>query len=436
MMKAIGWVLRRLDLGRFFAVFLPQDHAAGLVFEGRVTPRPGASAVIVPAHNEEAVIEATLRSLRGVFPPEDIFVFADGCTDRTVEIARRYVPSANVLDHRTNIGKSRGIQTILAAFIYPRRYEYVTVMDADTVVEPNFMEESKKVLQQPDVACAVGQIKTASYPKTIYAVYRVYVYWVWQNIVKRLQSFVHASTIASGTSTTWKTNVLRQLDLDHRMSTEDFNLTFQVHRRRLGKIKYVPTAVVWSQDPFTMSSFQKQTYRWSRAWWESVRKYRIGLKWFRTTSNRIPVGLNAVDIFTALLIFTMYSYWLRLLSLPLLLIYPVDLGAEFFFPSTREAVLISMAWQYAILILPPVVVAIATKKYRVIAYLPVVLVLSAVDLITSLKALVSVARNLYRPGADEFASSVWVSPERRPMSLGSVPPHVLLGTPRRLEPAD
>ncbi len=374
-------------------------------------PIAGTAAAIVPAHNEEAVIEATILSLQRAFEAKDIFVFADGCTDDTVHVARRHLPAGNVIDHRQNVGKSRGLQAMLAAFVYPRRFEFVTIMDADSTVEPNFLEESLRVLRRPEVACTVGRVNTASYPHHIYGVYRAYMYWVWQSVVKRIQSFLHASTIASGTSTTWKTGVLRQLEMDHAMTTEDFNLTFQVHRRRLGKIKYVSSAVVWSEDPHTFRAFRKQGYRWSRAWWESVRRYRVGLKWLRFERGAW-VGFNAVDIFTALLVFGMYGFWFRLFILPILLWHPIDLNFEFYFPSTRRAILVQMAFQYAALILPFLIVALITRQYRIFTYLPVMLALSVVDLLISLRALLSVLRHLYRTDARGGEASVWASPER------------------------
>lgn len=57
--------------------------------------------VIVPAHNEEAVIARCLRTIQASAPgPEamQIVVAANGCSDRTVEIARSVAPHADVLD--------------------------------------------------------------------------------------------------------------------------------------------------------------------------------------------------------------------------------------------------------------------------------------------------------------------------------------------------
>ena len=44
---------------------------------------------MIPAHNEEGQIVATIRSLRAqTRPPDRIIVAADNCTDATVELAR------------------------------------------------------------------------------------------------------------------------------------------------------------------------------------------------------------------------------------------------------------------------------------------------------------------------------------------------------------
>ena len=49
---------------------------------------PGTTAAVIPAHNEEAVIEATLRSVLTNYLPQDVYVFCDGCTDQTAAIDR------------------------------------------------------------------------------------------------------------------------------------------------------------------------------------------------------------------------------------------------------------------------------------------------------------------------------------------------------------
>lgn len=51
-------------------------------------PRPRVD-ILIPAHNEEAVIAATLESVnRQIRPGDRVFVVADNCIDRTAEVAR------------------------------------------------------------------------------------------------------------------------------------------------------------------------------------------------------------------------------------------------------------------------------------------------------------------------------------------------------------
>ena len=100
---------------------------------------PRTVAMVIPAHNEAAVIAATLRSVLKVYKPQDVYVFCDGCTDDTVAICRKYLPAGNVIDHKVNVGKSRGLEYTLTNYIYPRGYKYVTIGDADTTIEPNFL---------------------------------------------------------------------------------------------------------------------------------------------------------------------------------------------------------------------------------------------------------------------------------------------------------
>src|SRR5437764_11358119 len=48
-----------------------------------------AAVIVIPAHDEEAVIERTVRqTAREAGPNIDVLVVADNCTDRSAELAR------------------------------------------------------------------------------------------------------------------------------------------------------------------------------------------------------------------------------------------------------------------------------------------------------------------------------------------------------------
>jgi poly-beta-1,6-N-acetyl-D-glucosamine synthase len=388
--------------------------------------RPGAeAAILIPAHNEELVIEATLRSVVEVQDPRHVYVFCDACTDSTVEIAHRYLPPSNVIDHDVNVGKSRGLEIALAERIHPAGYEYVSIVDADTTVEPQFLERALGVVRRPDVACAVGQVKSRWYPDNLISVYRTFIYVLWQALAKRVQSGVNAITIASGCSTTWKTAVLRQLEFDHQMSTEDFSLTIQVHRKSLGKIKYVPGAVVWTQDPFGVDAYYRQSYRWMRAWWESVRKYRVGLHLLRRRGEA-PVSVNVLDVATIVLLGGIFVFFGLMAVVPVLVLVPVPVtigvgGADLVSLEDRFDYLRLLALLYLTVVLLSVVAAVVSRRPQVAASSAGFIVLLYLDMWIAVRTMLSTARRQYR-ASGPVEGSVWASVDRRGLPAEGPPP--------------
>jgi cellulose synthase/poly-beta-1,6-N-acetylglucosamine synthase-like glycosyltransferase len=99
--------------------------------------------VIVPAHNEQAVIADTISNLRKLDWPADqyrILVVADNCTDATAAIAR--AAGVTVLERSDTTRRGKGY-ALLHAFEHGLRQawaEAVAVVDADAVVSPNLLE--------------------------------------------------------------------------------------------------------------------------------------------------------------------------------------------------------------------------------------------------------------------------------------------------------
>jgi cellulose synthase/poly-beta-1,6-N-acetylglucosamine synthase-like glycosyltransferase len=106
----------------------------------------GLTAVVVPAHDEEALIGRCILSLRAaqqLIDGVDIVVVADNCTDRTAEMSEG--AGARVLVRRDEHLRGKGyalryaFETLLA-----EGYERLIVVDADSVVEKNFLAEIKR----------------------------------------------------------------------------------------------------------------------------------------------------------------------------------------------------------------------------------------------------------------------------------------------------
>lgn len=102
--------------------------------------------VMIPAHNEELLIGATLESVGAALRAEDaVVVIADRCTDATAEIARSH--GADVLERGLDEEPGRGAAR-QAGLEYARRLEWdaLVMIDADSVVEPGFLDACARAL--------------------------------------------------------------------------------------------------------------------------------------------------------------------------------------------------------------------------------------------------------------------------------------------------
>jgi len=113
--------------------------------------------VIIPAHNEEAVIARCLQTiLQGAPEPHDmqIIVAANGCNDRTVEIARATAADAMVLDLPVG-SKTAAINAAnREATHFPRIY-----VDADVECTYPSLAALVRELQSPGIMTAAPAIR-------------------------------------------------------------------------------------------------------------------------------------------------------------------------------------------------------------------------------------------------------------------------------------
>ena len=105
-------------------------------------PRTRVS-VLVPAHDEAALIARCVRSLEAQSYPShlyDVIVVADNCTDATASIARSAGAEALVRDEPDARGKGRALRWAIDQVLQrPVPPDAVVVVDADAVADPDFL---------------------------------------------------------------------------------------------------------------------------------------------------------------------------------------------------------------------------------------------------------------------------------------------------------
>jgi glycosyltransferase involved in cell wall biosynthesis len=284
-------------------------------------------AVLIAAHNEELVIDQTLTAIMELVPLASVHVVSDGSTDRTVEVARR--AGANVIETKENLGKAGALQEAIERFGLLDRFRAVMLLDADTRVQPGYFDAALPMFDDPEVAAVAGCVKTETDRKlsligNLLVGHRQVIYSIGQRVLKYGQTSrrFNATPIVPGFASIYRSDVLPRIDMNPPgLVIEDFNMTFEVYQKDLGKVGFTLAAVAVTQDPDNFHDYIRQTKRWALGLWQTVRRH--------------PPRANLFTAMVALLLFETVTSSLIFLVLPMLLLVfcvPELLGGAQYWP--------------------------------------------------------------------------------------------------------
>jgi cellulose synthase/poly-beta-1,6-N-acetylglucosamine synthase-like glycosyltransferase len=171
--------------------------------------------------------------------------------------------------------------------------------------------------------------------------------------------------VMPGPVTSYRTDIIKHLNFSTGSLTEDFDITVQIHRQHLGKIKYIPDAINYTQDPKQIGDFYKQTLRWYRGWFQGVVRYKLGL------------GMQLIDLNFMFQIFEVMG-----LGALIYLAAQTAMGAS---PFDTSATRIFVA-DFLITCVFAVFCALLTRRLRILFVLPIVFVLRLVEVCIYIQA--------------------------------------------------
>lgn len=252
--------------------------------------------LLLPGHNEELIIGTTIKSaIKAGQAKEDIYVVDDRSTDATRKVAVDLLGKENVLSvHRS--GKALAVKKAVKRFEISKKYKWLHIADADSIFGPDYFKIYKRKLNTKKYAIAVGFVQ--SMRGNWISTYRSLTYTYSQQINRRVQSYLGMISVFPGPITCFRTDILKNIDFETNSMTEDFDITLQVHRKRLGRVAFIPQAVNYTQDPQTIREFFKQSLRWQRGFFQGVKKYKIGIRAGRID---ISIGLQLMQTLIFLL---------------------------------------------------------------------------------------------------------------------------------------
>ncbi|MGH3771678.1 MAG: glycosyltransferase family 2 protein [Pseudonocardiaceae bacterium] len=280
----------------------------------RRAPRGGPAmtvrdvAVLIPAHNEELVIEASITAIAALVPRENIHVVSDGSTDRTAELARQ--TGVNVIETRANIGKAGALEEAIDRFELVERFQAVLLLDADTTIEPGYLAAALPHFDNPEVVAVAGAVRTDWHDRGLSLIGKVLVchrqriYAISQRLLKFGQTwrFTNATHIVPGFASMYRTAVLPLIEMNPPgLVIEDFNMTFEIYQKRLGKVAFTLDAVAVTQDPDNLRDYVRQIKRWGLGLWQTVRRHPPRLNLFSAMLTMLLLELLTSSMFFLLL---------------------------------------------------------------------------------------------------------------------------------------
>ncbi|WP_312866190.1 glycosyltransferase family 2 protein [Streptomyces boluensis] len=222
--------------------------------------------VVVPAHNEEEGLPATLESLAAQTKrPSEVIVVDDASDDRTGEVAAAY--GATVLRPPRNQGSKAKAQNYALAYC---ETELVLAVDADTVLAPDYIERTTAVFDDPEVAIAAGNVQTR-FARTIWERGRSVEYLFGFHWHRPIQHAAGSPMVCSGCCSVFRRDeLIASGGFPERTIVEDMDYTWsrQIEGRRA---VYVSDAVAWAADPESLTYLRKQVWRWMAGFCQNVR---------------------------------------------------------------------------------------------------------------------------------------------------------------------
>lgn len=242
--------------------------------------------VIIPAHNEESTIEQTVRSCQNqTYPVEQIIVVADNCTDSTVERARRV--GAMVIEGK---GGSKAAAQNMA--LIHATGDVVVAIDGDAMLSASAVELMTDTIRTGAVGTCPAAIPKDAH--TIYSQYRTLYHAIANGWVRKIQDVFDKQLVLSGMANCHRTDVLQELGgFPSDIITEDFNLTWMLHRRGY-RVAFTPRAFVYTQEPTSLRELLSQMHRWTSGFAQTMVKHRAPLQ---DVSAFIVVSSQVIDAF-------------------------------------------------------------------------------------------------------------------------------------------
>lgn len=246
------------------AVFTVQVVVSLLPYSNKPLPKTARPtiAILIPAHNEQLGIGATLESLRSQLIDGDrIIVIADNCEDNTAAIARSYGAIAIERTDTINRGKSYALDYGMRYLEQNQPPETVIIVDADCLIQPDSLSRLASLAVQtnrPVQALYLMYSPPNASLKTKIAEFA----WAVKNWARAL-GYHHLGLPCQlmGTGMAFPWALIQKANIASGHIVEDLKLGLELADQKHAPL-FCPEAIVTSVFPINNEGAKSQRTRW------------------------------------------------------------------------------------------------------------------------------------------------------------------------------
>jgi cellulose synthase/poly-beta-1,6-N-acetylglucosamine synthase-like glycosyltransferase/spore germination protein YaaH/peptidoglycan/xylan/chitin deacetylase (PgdA/CDA1 family) len=233
-------------------------------------------AVLIPAYNEEKVIERTVRAaLNSNYRNIRVIVIDDGSKDRTLEVARTAFAAEAAAGKVLILGKpnSGKAEALNFGIEHIGDAELFVGIDADTIIAPDAIARLVPHFINPKVGAIAGNAKVGN-RVNLWTRWQALEYITSQNFERRALDVLGAVSVVPGAIGAWRVSAVREAGGYHIDTVaEDADLTMALLRRGY-RVEYEDMALAYTEAPTNANGLMRQRFRWSFGILQAVYKHR------------------------------------------------------------------------------------------------------------------------------------------------------------------
>ncbi len=285
-------------------------------------------SLLIPAHNEEKVIEQTINNVFKLDYPSELFeviVVNDGSADKTEEIVKRLqkkylnLKQLNIPMTNGGRGKSKALNVGLADFLLtwrglgvnPRHRWIIGVFDSDADPQANMLKKASFQFNQQDVGGVQTLVRIKNRKKSFLAKLQDIEFLAFARVVQNARNNYTGAVALGGNgqfvrATALDASALKVMEEYWRNDslTEDLDLGVRLLSNKWKNV-YLDTTFVSQEGTETLSTMFRQRERWAWGTLQTLKRFILSPTFWKKDIGfkvKVDVSLYLVNIFLPVLV--------------------------------------------------------------------------------------------------------------------------------------